>query len=111
MRRPDDEFLLAGPRLIRFGMIRWVDFSEIERLKIVVHHDGGADTVAGIQAIEALMLLKPSALESRRLRWKKGAWMLHNLVGHPLMQVLALFRRYRWAMKIHDVTVPRPVLE
>jgi hypothetical protein len=108
MRRPDDEFLLAGPRLIRLGAIRWVDFSEIERLRIVVHHDEGADTVAGIQAIEALMLLKPSALENRRLRWKKGAWILHNLVGHPLMQILAFFRLYRLAMKAHDGTVPRP---
>jgi hypothetical protein len=30
------------------------------------------------------------------------------MIAHPLMQILALVRAYKWAMWIHDVTVPKP---
>ena len=101
-------FVRAGSRLIAVGAIRSADFSEIESLRVTIVHAEGTDVADGIHAIEALMELKPSALEGRRLRWAKRAWMLHNLVGHPLMQILALLRLYRQALRIHDATVPRP---
>jgi hypothetical protein len=108
---PRPSFILAGGRLINEASVRWVDISDIERLRIVVHHDDGADVIERIQAIEALMTLKPSAFESKRLRWARHAWAIHNLIGHPLMQVLAFFRLYRHAMHVHDVTVPRPKMK
>lgn len=43
-----------------------------------------------------------------RLRLAKRAWLVHNLVGHPLMQLLALFGCYRKAFAVHEATVPRP---
>ncbi len=91
---PRPAFILAGGRLINEASIRWVDISDIERLRIVVHHDGGADVI-----------------ESKRLRWARHAWATHNLMGHPLMQVLAFFRLYRQAMRVHDATVPRPKMK
>lgn len=102
-------FVRAGSRLIAVAAIRSVDFSEIESLRLKIVHAEGTVVAEGIHAIEALMELKPSALENRRLRWAKRAWMIHNLIGHPLMQMLALFRLYRAAMWIHDATVPRPL--
>ena len=87
-----------------------VDTSRLEELRVVVTTiSHGAVEVFGIQALEAVMLVKPSALENRRLRWIKHAWSVHNVVGHPLMQILAWFRCYRQAMWVHDITVPRPV--
>lgn len=65
--------------------------------------------VSGIQAIDLLMEICPSALEGRRLRWIKRAWMVHNLVGHPLMQIASFFGQNKLAMRIHDMTVPRPL--
>ena len=102
-------FVRAGSRLIAVAAVRSVDFSEIDSLRVTVVHAEGADVAEGIHAIEALMELKPSALEGRRLRWAKRAWMFHNLVGHPLMQVLALLRLRRQALWIHDATVPKPL--
>lgn len=37
-----------------------------------------------------------------------GQWLVHNLVGHPLMQFLALLKLYKAAMWVHESTVPRP---
>jgi len=103
------KFLLANNLVIRADTIEHVDISEIERLKIVLHHSGGQHTVIGIQAIEILMALKPSALENKRLKWAKNAWALHNMFGHPIMQLLAFFRMYEYAMMVHDKTVPKPI--
>ena len=33
-------------------------------------------------------------------------WSLHNLVGHPLMEVLSQAGLHRWAERVHDLTVP-----
>ncbi len=74
---------------------------ETELKLYLVTVDGTRLTASGIHAIEAAMLLCPAALENRRMRWARHMWSLHNLVGHPLMQLLAAF----W---VHDVTVPKP---
>lgn len=54
------------------------------------------------------MVVKPSALEGQRLKWPKRAWMIHNLIGHPGMQLLALLGYYDLAMRLHEITIPRP---
>jgi len=102
-------FVRAGQRLIAVGAIRSADFSDVESLRVIIVHAEGTDVAEGIHAIEALMELKPSALEGRRLKWAKRAWVIHNLIGHPLMQVLALLRLHRQALRVHDATVPRPL--
>jgi hypothetical protein len=103
------KFLLANNLVIRADTIHHIDISQIEKLKIVLHYSGGQHVVIGIQAIEILMALKPSALENKRLKWAKRAWTLHNMVGHPVMQLLSFFRMYEYAMMVHDKTVPRPI--
>lgn len=110
MQRPFyNDFVIANDRLLSIRSIKSLDLSRIEDLVIVIHHDAGSEKVERIQAIECLMQLRPSALENRRLRWKKHAWSLHNLIGHPLMQIFAYMRCYRFAMLAHDLTVPRPL--
>lgn len=103
-------FAKAGTFVFSLDRVVWADFGDIEELKVCVELEGGKRVdVEDIDAIELAMLLKPSVMESKRLRWVKFAWMVHNVVGHPVMQVLALFGAYRWAFWVHDVTVPRPV--
>jgi hypothetical protein len=101
-------FILAGDALIAEDTVHEVDLTAIEKLRIVIRHDGGTSVAEGIQAIEALMHLKPSAMEGRRLRWARHVWAFHNLVGHPVMQLLAFVGMRRWAIAVHDGTVPRP---
>lgn len=106
------KWLIVGEDLVSEEHIECIDFSDVEKLWLVVHYTKlGTPTstiTEGIQTIDILMALKPSVFESRRLRWAKHAWTVHNLIGHPLMQALAYLRKYDWAMKIHDWTVPRP---
>jgi hypothetical protein len=101
--------LKAGNNLIPFGDVERVDISAIEQEQAIIVTQGGLYYFAnGFDAIEAVMLIKPSALEGRRLKWRQGAWAFHNIVGHPLMQILAWLGFKRKAIWLHDITTPRP---
>jgi hypothetical protein len=97
-----------GTYLLPVERVERADYSRIEELVLVVHHDGVESVIEGIDALEAAMVLNPACLEGRRLRWPRRAWMLHNLVGHPAMQMLALVGMPRLGLWAHDATVPRP---
>ena len=101
-------FLRAGERLVATSAITWVDCARVEALEVALHHAGGVDVARGPDAVEALMVLRPSVLEGRRLRFARRAWAVHNLVGHPVMQILAWLGHRELALAVHDATVPRP---
>lgn len=101
-------FVLVGNRLVNTSSIKFIDLANIENLDIAVHYDTYIVSLSGIQAIDLLMALKPSSLEGRKLRWAKRAWMFHNLVAHPAMQLLALCKLPKFGIWLHDVTVPKP---
>jgi hypothetical protein len=101
-------FLRAGDRLIAVDAVTSVDTSRIEALEVSVRHRDGVDVAVGQDAIDVVMALRPSALEGKRLRFARHAWALHNLVGHPLLQVLVWLGARRLGMAVHDATVPRP---
>ncbi len=122
MRYP--AFILAGDHLIAVKDITFVDFSKIEEAKVIIHHSGGVHEATGFFAFEAMMALKPSAMEGRRLRWQKNVWAVHNLIGHPVLQILAYIGNglrvcrlpkriyqpfFNWGMWVHDATVPKPI--
>lgn len=37
------------------------------------------------------------------------AWTLHNILGHPLSEMLHLFGLARASRWVHDVTMPRDI--
>lgn len=99
----------AGQMLIPFNCIKHVDLTDLENDSVTLTDvDDDQYLVTGFDAIELVMQLKPSALEGRRLRWKKGAWRFHNWVGHPGMDLLALLGFKKAAIRWHDYTTPRP---
>jgi hypothetical protein len=98
----------AADQLIPIRLIDRIDISKIEQGEVTVFSAGAEYVARGFDAIEVVMALKPSALEGRRLKWKRGAWAFHNVVGHPAMQLLAWMRLYKAAMWLHDVTTPTP---
>lgn len=103
------EFAKAGTMVFRLDDVVSADFSRIEELHVlVVMRDGQRIEVRDIDAIDLAYLIKPSAVEGRRLAYARHAWAFHNLVAHPLMQVLAFFKFYKLAMRIHDGTAPKP---
>lgn len=107
---PATTYFKASDRVFPLSALVWADFSEIEMLRVVVQlADGEKVEARGIDALELAMCTKPAVLEGKRLRWARWAWLVHNLIGHPLMQVLAAVKAYRWAFYVHDKTVPKPL--
>ena len=98
-----------GTYLLPVDRIDKADYSRIEELVLVVTHNGVETTIEGIDALEAAMVLNPACLEGQRLRWSKGAWHVHNMIGHPLTSLLSMVGLYKWAFWVHDKTVPMPL--
>lgn len=104
------EFVKAGQAIIRVADIVKVDVGRLEYgTARVTLADGTAYEAQEFDAFEIVMLLHPSALEGRRLRWAKNAWAFHNLVAHPLMQLLVWCGFKKAGIWLHDATVPKPV--
>lgn len=95
--------------LVNAAAIRSIDLSRVEELYIIVRLvDYTFVAVEGVEAVDLLMTLRPSSLEGRRLRWIRHWWAIHNLIGHPLMQILTWLGLPRWGLWVHEATVPRP---
>ena len=106
MRRVD--FGKSEVGVFRYSLVATADFSRIEELQATVTLTTGEElSLSGSHALEAAYVLCPSVVEGRRMRFARHAWALHNLVGHPVMQLLAFFKLYDWAMWVHEATVPR----
>jgi hypothetical protein len=88
-----------------------VDISELMSETVVVTlKDGSIEHVIGFFALELIWLLKPSLLEGNTgVKWNKHMWVIHNIIAHPLMQILAWFKLYEQAIWVHDITVPKPI--
>lgn len=100
----------AGNRIIPLTSIASIDVSDMENLVMSIKLlDGDVVQAHNLDALENAMLLKPSCLEGKRLSWAKNMWIFHNVVGHPVMQLLAVLGFHKRAMWVHDVTVPRPL--
>lgn len=104
-------WVAVGCTLIPVTDIRKVEYSRLASETVTVTLiDGTVTDVTGFQALELIWLLKPSALEgNNNIKWKKHMWAIHNLIAHPLMQLLAWCRLYKQAIQIHDDTVPKPI--
>lgn len=102
-------FLKAGKTVFSSEDVERLDLSsmeESETLLVKLKADDDWIVASGFDAIEILMAMKPSAAEGTRLRFRKHAWAFHNLIGHPVMQVLAWMGFKRSAIRFHDWSAP-----
>lgn len=67
------------------------------------------EVVSGPEAFTIIQTLCPAVLEGKRARYVKNSWAVHNLIGHPLMQIFSWLKLPALGIKIHDATVPEPV--
>lgn len=105
--KDSDHFFKAGDFIFCKDEVSMIDCSKIENLEVKVTLKNGKEIIAyDIHALELVMQTKPSMLEGKRLAWPKFVWMFHNIVAHPLTQIFALFKMYKLAFWIHDVTIP-----
>lgn len=102
------EFIHTGTMLLPVASVQWVDLQALDldgSIQVVTTH--GVFTVKGAFAVRVLLDLKPESLEGKRVRWIKRAWTVHNLIGHPAMEILARLGLTAWGLKIHDATIPK----
>lgn len=98
---------MAGSVVYRFSSVVTADFSRIEALHAVLTLSTGLVLeLTGPNALEAAAVLRPSVIEGKRMRFARHAWAVHNLIGHPVMQLLAFFKLYDKALAVHEATVP-----
>lgn len=109
MRCPE-LFVKTDTTVVRISDISYVDYANIaDKRKVIIFTNlGDMHTATGILAIEVLMKIMPSALEGKRLMWNKLDWCVHNVIAHPIMQILAFFKMYKMAFWVHDFTIPKP---
>lgn len=101
--------LKCDSAVVPVDSIDYIDTTDIEDLVVlVVTCSGNSHVATNLNAIDIVMLTYPSALEGKRLRWPKFVWCVHNLLGHPIMQILALMGFVRRGIAVHEATVPRP---
>ena len=101
------EFIHTGTHLVPIGAITEIDLSNFDLQGVLkVTTSLGTYTCCGVYAIETLLALKPSALEGTPVRWLRGSWTVHNMIGHPLLEILARLGLARWGLRVHDWTVP-----
>ena len=106
-----DNFVDIGSQIILLSDIHKIDLSKLISETIdVTLVSGEVVEVTGFPALQLLYLVSPSTLEGKpNIRFKKHYWAIHNIVAHPLMQILAWCKCYKQAMWIHNVTVPTPI--
>ena len=104
-------FIHYNEKLTNSDDIDWVDFSNlVEKGYIRIYHkDGEYDIVEGPQAFDVIMRLSPAALEGKRAKYHRHAWAVHNIIGHPLMQIFSWLGFPQIGLAIHDKTVPNPM--
>lgn len=104
-------FVHFNSKVVNTDTIECVTYDDLKDHGWVhVHYkDGEMEPVEGPQASDLLMRLCPEALEGERLKYARHAWAIHNLFGHPLMQIFAWLGLTGLGLKIHDKTVPNPI--
>lgn len=105
-----NQFVKINGTLHNVDNILFVDAEYIEDLILTVYpKDRMPVEASGLEAIDVVMALHPSLFEGKRLRFPKHMWIIHNLIAHPLMQLLALVGLRKQALWLHEVTVPKPI--
>lgn len=104
-------FVHFNSKAVNVDTIGCITYDDIkDHGRVHVHYkDGEMELVEGPQASDLLMRLCPESLEGERLKYHRGAWAVHNIFGHPLMQLCSWLGLTRLGLKIHDATVPNPI--
>ncbi len=105
------KFVHYNGKIVNTNDITNISFEDLPKTgRILVKRIGYTDeSVGGPEAIDLIMRLCPEALEGKKLKYLRHRWAVHNLIGHPLMQILAWLHLTPLGLKIHDLTVPNPI--
>jgi hypothetical protein len=104
-------FCQFNNKIVNTDIIKYIVCSHfLDHGYVYVHYVNSYETeiVNAAEALQLIMQLYPSVLEGKRGRYWKNQWVIHNLIGHPLMQIFSWLYLRKLAVWIHEATVPRP---
>lgn len=104
-------YVEINSQIIKTSDIKQIDLSNLisETINVILE-DGTKHIVNGFDALEIIYLVHPSSLEgNNKIKFNKHMWAIHNLIAHPVMQLLAWCKQYKRAIWIHDITIPKPI--
>lgn len=103
-------FIHYNNKLVNTDNIQEIDITGLADKGFIRIRFRGTDmeTVSGPEAFDIVMRVCPSAIEGRRFKFNKNKWVIHNLIGHPAMQILSWLGKSKAALWIHDKTIPIP---
>lgn len=103
-------FVRLNYDLINSNNIHRIDTTYLEELcEIeVVSITGTRYKLSGQATVDFLMRLAPHCLEGKKLKFIKHSWALHNLLGHPILQICSWLKLTKLGFWFHDNTVPKP---
>lgn len=104
-------FVHFNSKVFNSDHIEWIDFVNLAKMGYIRVYfvSGEVEVVEGPQAFNLVMELCPAALEGENAKYHRHAWAVHNLIGHPLMQIFSWLHLTKLGIKIHDATVPNPI--
>lgn len=104
-------FIHYSGKIIDSNLLEKVEYQSLVSkgyIRLVFKHER-SEVVTGPDAFNIVMQLCPQALEGENAKYQRHAWAVHNLVGHPMMQLCAFLGLTKLGLKIHDSTVPNPI--
>jgi len=104
-------FVHYNKKIINTDTISCITYDDFVEWGIIhVHYrDKEFDCVKGMEATNLIMTICPSAIDGAQAKHVRHSWAIHNLIGHPLMQLFSWLHLTRLAIWIHDHTVPEPM--
>ncbi len=109
-------FFKIKNKLVKIDKVFQFEFDVLPETKKfyckIVFHDLSTLMVWEQEAIDLAMRFGPHVLEGYpEFKFAKNAWAFHNLIAHPLMQILAFFGLTKLGLRVHDATIPRPKMD
>lgn len=100
-------FCSYNGKIVNTDNIKYIVWNHFRQFGyIYVHYTNyESECVKGADAIQIVERLAPEILEE--LIPVTGSWAIHNLIGHPLMQIFLWLRLPRAANWFHDKTIPK----
>lgn len=104
-------FLHFKGKIVNSDQIASIEIDNLvsEKYIFIRYKDHNSERVNGMDAVNVLTRLCPDALEGKGFKFIRHSWAVHNLVAHPLMQLLSWLHLPSLGIKIHDATVPMPI--
>ena len=104
-------FVHYNGKLVNTNTIERIDYSNLASKSYIEIYDkvNEIEVLEGPEAFNLIMRLCPDALEGEQAKYHRHAWAIHNLFGHPLMQIFSWLGLTSLGLKIHDATVPNPI--